>query len=249
MDQKIITQLNQLNTDFYNQIASDFSDTRSVPWEGWQKLLPYLNTLASQKDQKLNVLDIGCGNGRFFTFLNENLSDSFNYWGVDNSQELLKLIPKNTDQQANFSYYDVIEGLLNETLVTDLQKLNSKFEVITLFGVLHHIPSFKLRQKLIHQLQKLLTKNGTLIITAWQFTDSPNLLKRAVSPEKIGLKNNDLETNDYILDWQRGNHNSAFRYAHLTIEQEMTDLIQGSNLKIKDQYLADKYNHYYLLVN
>ena len=36
---KTIKQLNQLNQDFYNTIADDFSDTRQYFWKGWRHLL------------------------------------------------------------------------------------------------------------------------------------------------------------------------------------------------------------------
>ncbi len=67
MDQKTVTKLNQLNQNFYQQIAESFDQTRQSAWRGWERLLPTLNQLSkSNSDNSFSVLDLGCGNGRSY---------------------------------------------------------------------------------------------------------------------------------------------------------------------------------------
>jgi 2-polyprenyl-3-methyl-5-hydroxy-6-metoxy-1,4-benzoquinol methylase len=65
MQEGIVTQLNQLNTHFYQIVASDFDESRQYFWSGWDSCLPELHKLVSETGGKLQVLDLGCGNGRF----------------------------------------------------------------------------------------------------------------------------------------------------------------------------------------
>lgn len=242
MEPRIINFLNQLNFQFYQTVATDFSDSRKVAWEGWQKLLPDLQQLADQnQDHALSVLDVGCGNGRFYQFITQKLKDvSIKYLGIDNSLELLKLAREEFTGSAKFQEFDLVNQEIGE--------LKAQFEVITLFGVLHHLPGFELRKKLVAELAQSLAVGGLLVVTTWQFTDSLSLMNRTIEPQLLGLTADDLEPNDYILDWQRGTQaQPAYRFCHLTTDQEMAQLIAPTDLELKTQFWADKYNHYFVL--
>ena len=84
MDDKIIKQILDINCHFYESYAKEFSVTRQAPWLGWSQLLTFLST------NKMRVLDLGCGNGRFYKFLKCNLKNEFDYQGVDISKNLVK---------------------------------------------------------------------------------------------------------------------------------------------------------------
>ena len=127
--------------------------------------------------------------------------------------------------------------------------MNDPFDLIVSFGVLHHIPSFNLRKSFFHSLADSLNKNGILVITAWQFLDNPKLKERLIEFDKVGIHKNDVEENDYLLDWRRGEQ--AIRYCHLTTKKEISELIKETNLKIIEMYKADSktnnLNQYYIL--
>ena len=83
-----IKKLNQLNRDFYQQVAIDFDQTRQHLWPGWNKLISHLQQLQT-KHKPLKVLDLGCGNGRFGQFLANSFPGiKINYLGVDNNPQL-----------------------------------------------------------------------------------------------------------------------------------------------------------------
>ena len=87
---------------------------------------------------------------------------------------------------------DIIESLLNN-------ELNLKeYDVAVCFGVVHHIPSFELREKLLREL----TKSKIAIISFWQFEKDERIFNKAkettkIAQEKLGIHN--LEDNDYFL--------------------------------------------------
>ncbi len=231
MKKSTVKKLNQINREFYHQTAEEFSRSRSYYWSGWKKILPHLNTITAQK-KEINVLDVGCGNGRFGLFLSANSSEiKINYWGIDFSERLLASAEKRL-AAAKINYHlkktDITEGL-------NLKPL--KFDLIVCFGLFHHLPSFYLRQKLLKDLADRLNVNGLLAVTFWQFADKPRFKQKIVQPEKVGIQPKEIDDKDYILDWKRGK--KAYRYCRQIDYPEAEKLSQGLNLKQIDQYLAD----------
>ncbi|MBP7740881.1 methyltransferase domain-containing protein [Candidatus Woesebacteria bacterium] len=233
MDENTILKLNKINNDFYSTVATDFDDSRQYFWEGWKKLIHYTKDF-----NQLKSADIGCGNGRFFEFLIKNIPKAeISYLGIDNNEDLLKFA-KNNFKKNNFDNYqlkkiDIIESLLskNDFLKED-QKLqtNDGFNLIVSFGVMHHIPSYKLRLQLISYLKSKISDNGYIILSLWQFMEFERFRKKVVNY-------NNFEENDYILDWNRGK--KALRYCHFIDEVEQNNLIFDSKLKLVERFRAD----------
>jgi len=181
---------------------------------------------------------------------------SISYLGIDRSQELLdisfKLAPKQSSTwQANFAQIDLIDSLLNDTLIIDLQKLSpNKPDTICLFAVIHHVPSFKLRQRLIANLADILAPNGLLMISSWQFLNAHKQRDRLVDPTTISLDPTDWEENDFIMDWRAGEKNS-YRYCHYMNNEEEIAILKYIDLQVIDDFFADgvtrNMNHYLVL--
>ena len=195
----------KLNENFYLKTQAYFNRSRQSPWPGWQKLLPYL------QGPSLQVLDLGCGNGRFGIWLSQHRKIA--YTGLDNNQFLLDQIPF---------------GRLIKQDITKLWPIKNKFGLIVLMAVLHHIPTKAARLKILERAKKLLAKNGLLVFTVWHF----NKLKRF---QNQVIKK--LPDNDYILDWKKGV--TAQRYIHLFDDKEINWLIKSLKLKLLANYVAD----------
>jgi tRNA (uracil-5-)-methyltransferase TRM9 len=223
MDIKIIKLLNQVNNDFYKAVHADFDDSRGYFWKGWDKLVEYL-----PDNRPLKVLDVGCGNGRFYEFL-VSKDVEVDYVGIDNSKELLDVARKKYPE-AKFENVDIIEDVEELEGYTD-------FDLIVSFGVFHHIPSLELRKKMIQKLSFRLSDIGILAISFWQFTKSENLMKRVSEWSDIGITAKDVEEGDYLLDWQRGE--KGLRYCHMVGEEEILALADNSSGEIINSYSAD----------
>jgi len=238
MKQETVLQLNRLNQRFYQITAEEFSKTRSFYWQGWKELVGPLTELGKSHSQ-LKVLDLGCGNGRFAEFLQkEGVHKKLVYHGGDNSKELLAFAQSRLEKQSfekNLFYIDLIDALINDNL-TNILPLK-KYHVITLFGVLHHIPSFALRKTLFNALAERLTDGGLLVFTAWRFLNEKRFEKKQIHPTLAKIDPDEIEENDYILDWQRGL--TAYRYCHYTNEGEAKKLIEQTSLVLKKEYTAD----------
>lgn len=204
--------LNKLNEKFYLKTQEYFNTSRQSPWPGWKRLLPYLQV------RNLQVLDLGCGNGRFGIWLSRY--KPIQYTGLDNNQYLLdrcrEALPK--------------AKLINQDLLKPWP-LKEKFDLIVLFGVLHHIPTAANRLKILQRAKKFLKPKGLLVFTTWQFNRS-----------KIVKK---IAKNDYLLCWKKGI--SALRYCHRFTNKEVQDLIKALKLKLLADFIADTSNRYLIL--
>lgn len=238
MKQETVLQLNALNERFYRLTAEEFTKTRSFYWKGWKNLVEPLTEIAQEHPQ-LKVLDLGCGNGRFGEFLwKEKIHKDLLYHAGDNSQKLLEFA---SEKLASYPFekkiftIDLIRSLLDKSFSENLPQ--KKYHVITLFGVLHHVPSQTLRYQLIETLADHLVNGGVLIFTAWRFLNETRFRKKQLHPTLVGIDPEELEKNDHILDWQRGV--TAYRYCHYTDETEMENLTQKSGLELVKEYTAD----------
>lgn len=262
MKEKIISKLNELNHQFYELSGVDFSATRNFSWQGWNQLLPFFKRKVANRYP--HILDLGCGNGRLLEFLQIHLGQKFTYLGLDSSKSLLE-IAKNKYDEYHFQHFDLIQKYLNYGKI--ILPSAEKFDLIVLFGLTHHLPSLTLRQQLFSDLKKYLNKDGLLIVSNWQFAAEPDrFLKNTLTLSKIWqnqkIKLSDklklfflwlnLEKNDYILDWRKGQHaDLVFRYCHFLAEEEMQNLSKEAGLEIISTFNADgkssKLNQYFVL--
>ena len=127
MKTETITKLNALNADFYESIAVEFSNSRSYPWKGWNKVLDHIPI-----KKNLKVLDIGCGNGRFALFMQELYSGTFSYYGIDSDKKLLSIANSavKTNETCIFTDFHNLD-IINKSLDTWPKSLTEeKYDLI-----------------------------------------------------------------------------------------------------------------------
>ncbi len=231
MQKAVQDQLIQLNKHFYEAFASSFSTTRAKLQKGVKRLAETIPSEAS-------VLDLGCGNGNFLKYL-LSLGFSGNYMGLDFSSELLAVAKESnpSTREVNITFNEV--DLTKPNWVKLLN--NHRFDTITAFAVLHHIPNSELRHKLIEQVYSFLSPDGHFLFSVWQFNNSPRLCKRILSWNQIGLSKEDVDETDALLDWRAEIKNDQFglRYCHLFSEEELTKLRISCQFVLEDHFLSD----------
>ena len=202
--------LNKTKSD-YNLISEDFSRTRGKVWEE-------ISFLFKDTKPKEKVLDLGCGNGRFYELLKNT-----DYTGVDNSEKLIK-IAKGKYPEANFKTEDALS----------LSFPDNHFDKVYSIAVLHRIPSKKLRLQFLKEAKRVLKKNGDLILTVWKLPfkqynrKNLSLLLRYTILKLIGKSK--LDFKDVLEPWG----NKTFKYYHWFSKRELAKLIKKSGFKIKE---------------
>ncbi len=238
MNERTVRTLNRLNELFYRERASEFSETRKRPWRGWDELLDR-HGASLPSESPLRILDLGCGNGRFATFLSERLERPFRYTGVDASSLALDFARDRTAalEGSRFLLLDVVV----ENVASHLG--DAVFDLVVLFGLLHHVPGIANRERLLRESAELLDDGGLLACTVWRF-DRFDRFRRKLVPSDIvvadtGLRLDlrDLEPGDHIMTW--GDNETAFRYCHAMSEEEQRSLGKNLPLDRVDDFLAD----------
>lgn len=235
MDPSTIRRLNAINREFYRATAAEFDQTRSHPWPGWEKLLPYLSGMAGRASTSLSVLDVGCGNGRFGVFLWQRLVgatpalplQNIRYHGIDNNAALLERARQALDGLPGLTTcleeHDIIEQPLDA----------GDYDLVVLFGVLHHVPGCEQRLQLLRVLGQRVAPGGLLVFACWRFYEYERFRQRIVRwPEDL-----QVEKHDYLLDWRQGAR--ALRYCHYVDDAEHAALAAASGLTEIAAYRAD----------
>jgi len=165
-----------------------------------------------QAKKKIDILDVGCGIGMF---LNELNSKKFNKYGVE-------INAKGADEARK-------KGITVYTSDFLKLKLNKKFDVITMWHVLEHMPD---PQQVIKKISGMLRKNGLLVFAVpnsggmgftygkkyWYHLDSPrhlflpnrSNLNRVLKKNHFNLTRVIYEFYDYPIDLL-----VSLRYSHL----------------------------------
>lgn len=174
MSKTSFEEIVKLNKRFYQLISEDFSRTRQKSWRGWDRV----GELLKNQD---SVLDIACGNGRFYGFLQDKGLKT-EYLGIDSSSKLLSEA-KRKYPKATFEKMDVLQRLPERI-----------FDVIVVFGFTHHIPNGGFRQKWFEKVANLIKLNGFLVLTFWNY----NSLGKPLGKDEIGFWGKDEKYRRYI---------------------------------------------------
>ncbi len=235
MDEATRARLLQLNRDFYEREADAFGATRDHPWPGWQRVLQALPT----KTEPLRVLDAGCGNGRFAVCLDDAYPGRLDYVGVDASPALLAAAARRArgggkDRTFRFVRADLVEG-------PDAIP-RGPFDLVVLFGVLHHVPGFETRVRLVARLAERLAEGGRLAATIWRFGADPRVRGRTVPiPSRLTeIAPESLEPGDELLRW--GDSDEVVRYCHFADDCEIDRLLErvrASGLALEARFRSD----------
>lgn len=230
MNEKYAKRLVELNRKGYEVIAEHFSKTRVTPW-------PEVSSFLS-KNIKGKVLDLGCGNGRFY----DSFEKGIDYTGVDSCKKLIEEAKKR-HPGVKFLEADAFS----------LPFPDESFDTVFSIAVFHHIPSKKMRKDFLKEAKRVLKKEGKLILTVWK----PKNKKLILSLLKFTLLKifllSKLDFGDVLLPWKDSTGENKFdRYYHFFSKREIKKLFKETNLKIKESGVlknerGTRNNLYYIL--
>ena len=131
--------------DIYNSISGHFNNTRHFIWPSVKQ---FLETIPKYSI----VADIGCGNGKNMTYLNNDHI----FIGTDFSIELLKICKEKqletvAANNCNLPYKD------------------NSFDSAISIAVIHHLSTSELRQLAINEIIRITKPNGLIMIQVWAF--------------------------------------------------------------------------------
>ena len=140
---------------FYNSEAKKYAETRKKFWHEEKAILDAITPLFENND-KVRVLEFGCGSGRFATLLNQNFPGKFDYVWIDLSDELLSYASKD-NSNLTFFQWDITK------LVKNFEQ--ESFDLIVWTSSFQHIPTNKERSFLMKNFYRLLDYDGMLLMT------------------------------------------------------------------------------------
>lgn len=185
----------------YNSIADKYSRVREKNWKEFDFLF---DKYLSSGDK---VLDLGCGNGRFYPAFKKRNAD---YHGIDVSSKLIEIAQKRYPE-ARFE-------------ISSIESIESNsFGKIYSIAVLHHIPSHDLRLGFLREARRVLRNGGYLILTVWNLKEK--MKKRSF------LSWFKLDKGDIFLPW----YGSKDTYFHCFNLEELVQLAKEAGFEIIDK--------------
>ena len=222
MNNEGINEIININNQFYEANNDSFDNSRSYGyWEGFDEILRFIPL-------EPEILDLGCGNGRFLRYLLDKNVAIQSYLGLDTSKDFLR---KDVEKYPNFEFKEL-------DVISYLETINQKFSLITAFGLTHHIPNYQFRKKWFEKIEKLVASQGILALSFWEFDTSKN--DSNFIPEKYLI-----EENDFFLGWK--DNFTTHRYCHLFKNEEILEIISNfKNLELLNMVKKDQ-NTYLIL--
>lgn len=197
----------------YNVIAKHFDSTRYSSWPEFE----YFKHLICDGQ---NILDWGCGNGRYFeTIKNKKIK----YYGVDISKNLLNFAKQkyqNEMETGKVHFFCSEKG--------EIEFPKNFFDVVIMIASFHHLPNEETRLDLLKKVYKELKTGGHLVMTNWNLESF--WAKEKIKNKKIIKVGKD----DFMVPWknQQGKIITK-RYYHSFQKSELKDLLNKVGFKIE----------------
>jgi len=215
--------LARINERFYRSHAKHFASKRERAWPGMRRVLDELPAAPR------TILDVGCGHGRFAQLLRERGSEA-SYQGADASAEMIALARERSDllPGARFTQVDVIQQ--PEALPL------GPFDLIAMFGVIHHVPSEPSRVALLRALAARIAPNGTLCVAFWR-TSADERPDKRVPWSAARIDERELEPGDRLLRFDTDP--AIFRFSHFADEPELARLAGALGVPFAGRFDSD----------
>lgn len=197
----------------YAQIGRHFAKTRPEPWEEVTEFL----------DNRTGTLgaDIGAGNGRHAEVLARHVDSVL---AIDASQAILETAIERADDR-DFAMFPVLGDAM------DLPMCSNRVDLGIYVATIHHLPTRTARIESLDELARILTDEGTAIVSAW-----------AVTHERFE-RSTGFDTE---IDWTLPDSTIVPRFYHIYDRTEFEFELAESDLSIED--LFESRGNFYAIV-
>ncbi len=192
----------------YDRVAGDFSASRATFWGE----LAFLAEHIAHDD---HVLDIGCGNGRFFPLVHERHAQ---YTGIDYSERLIAEAER-LHPEGKFILGDG----------TALPFPDNSFDIAYSFATIHHVPGKELRAQFAREAARVLHPGGTFILSAWELWTPRHFNALLSTALKSVLGKTALDVGDLMLTFGK---NKEPRYLHAFTQGELSTLLTKNGFSV-----------------
>jgi len=201
----------------YDNFSKTFAKSRKNM--KWVEIEYFMSFLLSRfhKDDKLRILDIWCGSWRLLNYLNTTFSN-IDYLWIDSSVWMIE------EAKNEFPWFDF--KVLD---MTEVDKLENKFDIIFFIASYHHLSSFEQRIETLKQVKAKLNLGWLVIMTNWNLLGERNFSKY----EKNYIWNWDFQIK--IWDYNR--------YYHSFEISELENLFANEDFEIKENRIFDNENN------
>jgi len=218
--------------EFYDKNAKHFSQTR----QKYRSDLEYITKYINQLPQKtITILELWCGNGKSYEYLQKNIDKKIVYTWVDISKELLAVAKKN-NPQVRFIHDDMVHYIQKEK--------QESIDIILSVAAFHHLPTVKERLLVLKNAYRLLKYEWYYIMT--NRSRSQWFLQRyrkqiisacikSIHPW-TSKKWNDIYIPRNTSKWKM----TGTRYYHIYTRKELEKLSEQSGFIVqKNDYISD----------
>ena len=171
------------------------------------------------------MLDLGCGNGRFARFL-AGIGADVEYEGWDDNDALLARA-RAKDGTGTYRRVDLLQPVWPPAAA----------DLVTAFGVLHHVPSFEGRQRFLRQALGCVAAGGRLAVTFWQFAPDGGPRVATAPWSTASIDPDAVDPGDFLVRWKRGGQ--GLRYCHHAGPDEVDRLLDGLGGEVHDRFFSD----------
>ena len=234
MNREAINTLNRLNATFYRENSESFDRTRQSAWPGWERVVKELKSNGNL--DVFRLLDVACGNMRFEKYLLECLPGmKLQAVCVDSCDELTVSV-----DGCEYRNCDIVCDLASGASLNGCWDCD--YHMVVSFGFFHHVPSGKLRLRLLEELVAAAKPGALVAISLWRFADDEKTRAKAIRTTAeacAALSFAELEEGDYLLGWN--DVPGAYRYCHSFDDSEIESLIAdvANCALLVDRFKAD----------
>lgn len=188
----------------YNEFAETFSNSRKSL--SWPELDYFIDFIWWIFNQKIAILDIGCGNWRLLKYLKATKLE-FSYLWIDSSSGMIDEAKKEFPNN-NFQMLDML----------NLDKVWQKFDIIFFIASFHHLEKPDGRMRALACAKELLNYGWIILMTNWNLLWENNFKKYEKS---------------YLWNWDFSiKIGKSSRYYHWFEVNELEKLFVGNGFEI-----------------